>query len=510
MKDDTKTGVPKPLRHEIASVRRDVAMPVWGNVMLPQDDVLVTQGNGRGVRIYQDIGRDPHAFAVLQKRKVAVVARSWTVEPGGPGADDEKAAQLAERWLAGEWGFAFDRTSIELLDALLIGYSVGEAMWHLTPEGFVVPREVRLRSPQRFTFDPEGRPRLITFEDMVEGEQLPPRKFVVHRCGHAPDDPYGRGLGHQLFWPVLFKRQGLAFWLVFAEKFGSPTVMAEYPETMLDDAQQKLLETISNLSQESAMIFPNGVVAKFLEASRSGTVTYPDLVRYMDEQISEAVLGETLSTNAGERGARSLGEVHNEVRAELTDGDADLLCGGPFNEQLLPWITEINYPGAAPPKVWRPRPAREEDEAKVRQERAKASKLMLEFVEAMRAAGYEPAEEADGGLDAHFEGQWAYTGRKAPPPQAVVAPPQPLAFADPASRDAADDLAGQAEAAAGAIIDQALSKVRELVASAASLEEVADGLLALYPAMPRDELAALMEDAMVVANLTGRAEIIDG
>ncbi|MBN2752604.1 MAG: DUF935 family protein, partial [Rhodospirillaceae bacterium] len=428
-----KTSVPQPLRHEIASVRRDVNMPFWGNVMLPQDDVLISRGQGRGLRIYREIARDAHAFAVLNKRKNAVIARDWEVKPGGKRHEDKKAAELAKRFLDGEWGFNFDATCKALLSATLMGFAVAELIWGVTPEGFILPVTVKPRRQERFRFSLDGEPRLITAEHMADGEALPPRKFLVHRFGDAEDDPYGLGLGHQLFWPVLFKRQGVAFWMVFADKFGSPTVKGEYDLTMLDADQVKLLNTLSNLAQDNAVIVPKGTVLDYLEAARSGTVTYPDLVRYMDEQISEAVLGETLTTNAGEKGARSLGEVHNDVRTELTDGDADLLSGGPLNGQLLAWITEINYPNAAPATVWRPRPEGEEDRAKAQKAKAEAKKATVEAVTAARTAGYAP-ENATGSLDEHLDGAWTYVGK---PPTSDATPPT---FVDPA-RDAADDWA---------------------------------------------------------------------
>ena len=64
---------------------------------------------------------------------------------------------------------------------------------------------------------------------MVEGEELPDRKFIIHSVGGKDGSPYGLGVGHRLFWPVFFKRQGISFWLIFAEKFGTPTAVGKYP-----------------------------------------------------------------------------------------------------------------------------------------------------------------------------------------------------------------------------------------------------------------------------------------
>ena len=49
-----------------------------------------------------------------------------------------------------------------------------------------------------------------------------------------------------------------------------------------------------------------------------------------------------------------------------------------------------------------------------------------------------------------------------------------------------------------------------MVESAESLDEVADGLVTLYPDLDPSRLAAVMGQAMLLAELTGRSEIADG
>jgi phage gp29-like protein len=90
-----------------------------------------------------------------------------------------------------------------------------------------------------------------------------------------------------------------------------------------------------------------------LEAAKSGIDSYEKLVRYMDEQISEVVLGETGTTNqSGDSGSRARDEIGNEVRLETAKYDADALCEV-LNETLVKWIIDFNMPGAPYPRLWR-------------------------------------------------------------------------------------------------------------------------------------------------------------
>lgn len=502
------------LRQHIATPKRDIFVQVFGDLMRPQDDVLITQGGGKGLKIYEEIERDPLAFAVLQKRKLGMVARTWTVEPGGPRRQDRLATELAERVLAGEWGLSFDRVCLDLLDANLKGYAVAEIIWDLV-DGFNIPVEIKPKDQRRFVFDDEGRPRLLTWENPLFGEELPEKKFLVHRFGDKTGDPYGRGLGHQLFWWVYFKRMAAQFWLGFADKFGSPTVIGEVPDTMLPEDEDKLLAKLAGIAQECAMTVPTGTVVKLLEAMRSGTVTYPDLVSYCDQMITIAVLGETLTTSEGNAGSRALGQVHQAVKDEIIDADADLLSGT-LNGQLLTWVQLANYPDARPASVWRPRPTRKEAEAKTEQEQLKARQMALDYIKAMLAAGWEPEDPA-ADITEQWGGGWTYTGKvglMGAGPAEVPDQTPPPALAAPDRTAPMDRLAAELDAAAAPAMDRLIGQLRQMLADVEAeggdLADVLGRLADLYPALDPSDLGLAIAEAMTLGNLTGRLDAADG
>lgn len=53
-----------------------------------------------------------------------------------------------------------------------------------------------------------------------------------------------------------------------------------------------------------------------------------------------------------------------------------------------------------------------------------------------------------------------------------------------------------------------VEKIRELVQSAVSLEEIRDGITALDPEMSLDDYAAAMAEALAAAQLAGRYEVL--
>jgi len=504
------------LRTRIATPRTDPTIAWYVDRMRPTDGVLIEQGGAKGLKIYEEIERDPLAHAVLQKRKLALIAREWRVDPGGPRRDDKKAADLARRWLAGDWGLSFDRLCLDLMDATLKGYAVAELVWDVR-DGFFVPVAAEAGNQRRFVFGTEGELRVLTRDNSWTGEVAPERKFVVHRFGAVVGDPYGRGLGHQLYWWVFFKRLATQFWMTFAEKFGSPTVVGKVPDTMTEEEEGRLLDKLAGVAQEAAITIPQEASVDFLEAARSGQVTYPELVAYCDKMITIAVLGETLTTTEGVSGSRALGQVHQAVKDEVVDADSDLLSAT-LNGQVLTWLTEINHPGAAPPRVWRPRPSEEEQDAKTAQEQLKAASAALSHVNEMRRSGWEPEDPAAPLADQAL-GRWVYTGRVtaagpdpgapdsgAADPPALAAPESPAA--DPRPHDPVAPLVDQLDQAAAGPMDDLVGQVRDLLAQVeaegGSLADVLPRLTDLVPALDVGDLALVVGRGMALANLAGR------
>lgn len=367
--EEPRKNLPAEARSLIASVANDITIPFFTGVMQNADDTLLQQGGGKGLAIYDEIERDTHAFAMIQKRKKATIAREWEVTPGGDRPIDKEAADLVKEILT---ALPFDRICEDLLDATLKGFAVSEIVWERDGNR-IKPAQIKAHDQRRFTFDRDWAVRLLTWTAMREGLPLPDRKFIVHRVGVKGNNPFGLGLGTRLFWPVLFKREGVTFWLHFLEKFAGPTVVGKTPYGMLNEEQSKLMNTLTSIRTSSAVTVPIGTDVEFLEASRSGSVSYEQFIAYWDKQISICTTGETLTTQVSDGGgSRALGEVHQEQLDVLADSDGDLQSDT-LREQLVQWIIDYNLPGAVPPSVYRVRPKNEKAAAETRKTKAEAA-----------------------------------------------------------------------------------------------------------------------------------------
>lgn len=499
--------LPTNLAGEIATLARDVTAPIAGFTLTTRDEILIRRGNGQGLRLYQDLARDGHTGAVLRKRRAAVVALEWTIEPGGKAPADLLAAELARVALK---RIRFDQVCRGLLGNVLTGMAVGEVIWEaaelsVVPEGaapsrrtWIVPSAIKVRNPRRFTFGGEqAELRLLTWDAPVEGIALPERKFILSRFwAEENEDPFGRGLGHDLFWPVYFKRNGMALWNALLERFGQPFVYGEYPPGTPPEERAKLINALGNIARDAGLIVPQGSLIKLLEVAGGGASTgqaHAKLVEVMNAEISKIVLGETQTTEQGPNGARASAEVHDDVRSELRDADAAML-----SEDLAPflrWLTEINIPGAAPPMVWR-KPSEQPD-------------LMAEakLDETLTRVGYEPTEERI--TEVFGTGYRRLNSR--PAPGAPGAPPAIAAnfAAAPLAPPAPDRVQAMAARELEPLQQRMLAAVQAAIQEATSFEELDAKLLTLAGTMPVQPLAEGLAQAMALAALAGHTDVLD-
>ncbi len=520
-----RKNLPKGSNVVIADARSDITIPFYSNTMQPTDDTLIQRGGGKGLKIYDEIERDTHAWAVLQKRKKVLIAREWTVEPGGEDQIDLDAAEFIEAQLK---TLPYDRICEDMLDATLKGFSVSEIVWK-RDGNYIVPDKIVSHDQRRFVFDLEWKLRLLTLGNMNDGLQLPERKFITHRHGVKGNNPYGLGLGTRLFWPVLFKREGVAFWMTFLEKFAGPTVIGKTPFGLDDGQQNMLLEILASVIQNSAVTVPMGTEVELLEATRAGNAGYEDWCSYWDKQISIATLGETLTTDIGDVGSKAASQTHADILQLLVDADGDLLSDTQ-SETLFKWMTEYNFPGAKVPKVWRVRPSNEKEQAEVREKKAKASTDENEAITAIVAISskfendddarnyiqaFSPRDLDEDVLTALVANRNQFAQQQAEPSNPKKKDPRydvksniiTPEFAEP--EEPIEILASQLDDITSPIITRAIDDIRASIEKAGDLEQARVLVLEAFASWDETELANMFEQAFQASALTGRDAVVE-
>ena len=518
---ETKKPAAPELETEVASRLRDPYENNYLGVLQTSDPLLLEKGDPNG-EMYRDLKRDGKVFSCIQKRKHALIGEEFQVVPVEEGDAQSKDAEIVSGILK---RCAFDQVCMDLLDALLRGYAVSEIIWTVR-DGYYVPARVVKRAQKRFRYvlDEAGVPqlRMLTRENMTTGVELPDRKFIVHRVNPEDDNPYGTGLGLQLYWPVFFKRKGIVSWNKLNDRFGAPTPWGKHPRNAGPKEKATLFAALKALSNDGVVMTPEGAAIELLESKMTGSVTTQQaLCAYMDDWIAEVVLGQEPRVSGGGAMAAASKERTN-VRLDLVQADSDLLSAT-LNETLIKWICELN--GLAMCQVSR-EIAEEEDKLAESETDKNVSEM-----------GFELSEEAV--REKYGEG-WSKKKTPAPtdaPPRPPVKPgvaagdddgedddegddngggggPGSVNFAEMDGRDALDALVDEAIGDWRYMMVPMVEPIQQALDEALAAGETAEEFLARLPGlleqMNSGRLLAGLVKAAMSARLGGEAGVGNG
>ena len=331
-----KSPLPAELAVEIATTRNgnDITQPWIGLLQQPRDPRLLRSVDWG---VYDKIAMDDQVKSCRQQRVSAVVSAEWDVLAGDE--KDPRSIDAAVSFKAMIANLGWDRITKKMLNAPYHGIAIAEIIWGVVDgrPGFI---QIKVRHARRFRYDQDGNLRHIT-RSSFEGTIMPQRKFWVVTDGADNDDePYGHGLADWLYWPVLFKRNGIRFWNIALDKFGTPTAIAKYRRGTPKADIDKLIQSLQALATDSGIAVPEGIAIDLLQKAGSGVADFEALCRYMDECIAKVLLSQTMTTQNGS--SLSQAQVHAGVKLEVVKADADLLSDS-FTEGPARWWTDLNY-----------------------------------------------------------------------------------------------------------------------------------------------------------------------
>jgi len=415
--------------------------------------------------------RDAHFASVLGTRKRAVSGVEPTVKAAGEDGQATKIAEAVREHIVEHEGFP-DLVE-ELLDGLGKGYSAVEVNWGRSanawwPERFthVEPRFIR------FDRDTLRIPHLLTDDHPVDGEPLAPFKFLFHTPRLKSGVPLRGGLARLVAFGWMCKAFALKDWVAFAETYGLPLRLGRYgPEATKGDVE-KLFQAVANIGTDAAAVLPKSMEIEFENASGSATgdKLFENLARFLDEQTSKAVLGQTMTSDDGASMAQA--KVHDGVRHDIAAADARQVSGT-VNRDLVKAFVDLNY-GVQDnyPRIIIPIAEPEDVEAKITASTGLITAgLRVKSSELRGAMGYTDPDDDDevvGGA-----------------PATVAPPPTPNAIAtNRATGDALDgdplsEIADEMLADWQPVMSETLDPVLAAIAGATSYEDALERLGAL-------------------------------
>jgi len=456
--------------------------------VLPDPDPILRK-LGEDARVLADLEADDQVTAITMARKNRVLNRQdYWFKPGKlkDESPTEPAKILCDRLVKDLESLAMRDLISGILQAPFYGLAVLEILWK--PDGgWWHVAGVEVKPHHWFGFN-RANELVFRGEKFMEAQALPAGKFILVRHYATYENPYGLRLLARCLWPVAFKKGGLSFYTRFVEKFGNPWTVAIASKQATAAEMDKMAANLSRMVRDATAVLPNGASVQFLTPSGGSADYHETYLKRMDASISKVLMGNTLTSEIGDRGSYAAAETHKEVADEFAESDLDLVVTA-MNE--LAWIyAQVNVG----PEVLAPQFSYEEPEDlnKLADLDRKLFALGVRFTPKHFEDKYSLAEDEFTVVD---------PGIGAGDFQFAAAPAGQIDEYHQAIEEAVKKYAPQAAAAS----EEFFSQVWKIVDAAESFEELERGLAGLIgPSTEPDAFQELLADLMWGSALMGR------
>nr|WP_317357921.1 DUF935 family protein [uncultured Tyzzerella sp.] len=283
--------------------------------------------------------KDPHLFSQLQTRKNAVIGLDWEIIAYSEDEKDKQVAEFVKDVIKNIKDF--DKSLLDLLDAIGKGISFLEINWTLD-KGFLKVKNLSYIHPKHIYWEYDNL-KIITKDNItgVSVQDIEENKLIIHKYKARSGHESKAGLLRVVAWMYLFKNYTLKDWVTFIEKYGMPILLGEYDESSSEEDKVALTDALINIGTDSSGIISKATNINVIDNDKKSSADiFEKMARFCDEQVSKAILGQTLTSDSG--GSYAQSKTHNEVRRDLTSADCKALANT-LKEYLIKPIVTLNF-----------------------------------------------------------------------------------------------------------------------------------------------------------------------
>ena len=342
------------------------------SLLYSKDTLLRNNGYGysaRAIELYLDLLTDDQVFTSFDKQMTEIEARPWHIKPSVENNKARKIADFIKEVLQNLENYepvdfndiTLGTTSVgyyDLLRTLGIGVVAG-----LSPLSMYFLKNAKNYFPILKPIDPariqfelgkDGAtifPKLLTKRHSFHGIYLPSNSILMYRYWAYPNnDPYGYGLGRILFDPVKWREEGLIRWLNIIDKHSDPPRDGTYPKDATKEQIQNFKNSLVNMGTDGVLVKPEGFTVEYMTPGSDVDGLVNNFREVLSSNISKVITGEALT---GEKEAVSTyvrDKVSESIRIVKARGWSRSFDSF-LNRSLIPYVTELNFPGEEPPKL---------------------------------------------------------------------------------------------------------------------------------------------------------------
>lgn len=462
--------------------------------ILPNPDTVLRK-LGKSDEVFDAIASDAHVIGELRSVRSGVLGYEHRVQPGGDSPADIKAWELCNLVMSRKPapGLYWSDIKWSIMMAIFRGRRVHEVVW-ARDGNYLLPAKILDRPTRRFIYNNDNEMRLLTRQEPVKGDELGNYKWLVTRHMATHENPYGVALFSACFWPYTFKHNGFRFFSKFCEKYGIPWAVGKYPIGTPKEDQDALADALAQMVEDAVAAIPDDGSVELIESSTTGEIVHERLIKVCNSEMSKALTSQTLATDIQGQGSRAAAETHRERETTVNATDRSII--EETISQLFAWITELNIPGAMPPRF------EFYEEGEARQDWVEYLDAASDLVDVPKEFAYDRLQ-----IPVPKDGEEILQRRSKTPP---ATPPEFSAC--PRCGGAHDFKASEptktdaVTTAADGVIETIIDQVRDFAAKANSLEELESMLQEHYPDLSITELGEMTAAALLEGMVDGAGD----
>ena len=325
-----------------------------GLSFLPYNPDDLVRAKGKGLRLYQEMTREPFIKAALLQKKTKLLKVGWDVIPASKDPKHMEQAAFIKWNLGTRLAGTFSRDLYEMCDALDNGFSVSEKVFEIVEEGKwkdkVAYKNLKSKNPDFFDFDTDDYGNLkkdgLLLSNPILGSHQKPlnaSKFVIFAYLMRYENLYGQSdlrAAYRAYW---LKDTAWKLRAIYMERFAGNNLKGKYPAK--DEASKdKLLELFRTWQQETGIAIPDTCEVEVLNMATSSKSEYEATIADCNKEIQIGILGQVLTMDTGPKGngSRALGQIHGGVLDDFV-WFLDEIIKADVNLQIIRPLIDLNW-----------------------------------------------------------------------------------------------------------------------------------------------------------------------
>jgi SPP1 gp7 family putative phage head morphogenesis protein len=324
------------------------------------------------IDIFNEMMTDDEISAAVDELKLLRLSKGWEIEAASDSSLDRQIRDEVEYNLENIEG-SFDDDLREMMGALEMGVSVNEMVWNPWEKGKYAGTNPHIRLQSIKSLNPKYlnlftddfnnilQNGVVNISSLGYGDQYPVDKFIIYSFNKKYENIWGTSRIRELYDLWYIKKVCIRAWGIFIEKFGHPFPVLKHASGIDDKSRDYLLNVIKQIRMESGFTIPKEVELQMVEASGRSADIHEKALTWINGQIRKKIMGQTLTSDAGEKGARSLGQVHFDILQSYIEHLGKDVADKAVNQQIIQRLVDYNHPDVEDYPIFKFKPMVEDD-----------------------------------------------------------------------------------------------------------------------------------------------------